>query len=218
MISNPHLQAIRYFNYVMDDIRKLFDFHPKIKNGVEEYGNKLFGSDRSHKMCVHVRRGDFVKHELLETRQDFLIPAMETVRKFLSKKYSTKNISLVFITNEEKFVDSLEYPKQHYLKIYRPNLAFRGAIMYFGTKYCDSLLMSAGGSTFSEWIGLLMPEGKDVFYNRRIYKYSAMDMGVDHIDYERFPKHWNILDLIRKNNTVVIDNRWNFEKYNKPNL
>ena len=202
----------------MDDIRQLFEFHPKIKTEVEGYGNELFGSDTSHKTCVHVRRGDFIEHKLLETRKEFLIPAMQTVREFILQKYSVQNVSLIFITDDEKFVDSLKYPKKDYFQVYHPKLRSRGAVLHFGARYCDSLLISTSGSTFASWIGLLMSEGKDVFYHRRFFKNITADMGGDYFDYERFPKHWNILELIGKNNTAVIDNRWNFEKYNKPNL
>ena len=218
MVNHGYLQAHRYFNYVMDDIRQLFEFHPKIKAQVEEYGSQLFQSDKlSHKMCVHVRRSDFLKHRLLETRTDFLIPAMSTVRDFLWQKYLQQNISLIFITDDKKFVDSLEFQGDDYFEIYHPQLPSRGAVLYFGIRYCDSLLKSASGSTFASWIGFLMPEGKDIFYNRRVFKNISEDIGQDYIDYERFPKHWNILELV-KNNTVVIDNRWNYERYNKPNL
>ncbi|KAE9546967.1 hypothetical protein FO519_009821 [Halicephalobus sp. NKZ332] len=186
IINHGYLQAVRYFTYVMDEIRQLFDFHPKVKAQVEEYGNKLFISDNSsHKMCVHIRRGDFLRHRLLETEKEFLVPAMAT--------------------------------KDDYFNIYRPKLRSRAEVMYFGVRYCDSLLKSASGSTFSTWIGLLMPEGKDIFYNRRMFKNRNEDIGKEYIDYERFPKHWNILELNASNKTVVIDNRWNFERYRKPN-
>ena len=218
MIGHRYLQGIRYFSYVMEDIRQLFDFHPKVKAQVEEYGNQLFEFDKSsHKMCIHVRRSDFLKHRLLETRTEFLIPAMSTVRNFIIQKYPEKNVSVIFITDNERFVDSLEFPQEKYVNVYRPQLPSRGAVLYFGIRYCDSLLKSASGSTFASWIGLLMPEGKDIFYNRRVFKNISEDMGTDYIDYERFPEHWNILELV-ENNTVVIDNRWNYERYNKPNL
>ncbi|KAE9547876.1 hypothetical protein FO519_008913 [Halicephalobus sp. NKZ332] len=131
MVNHGYLQGVRYFSYVMNEIRQLFDFHPKVKTQVEEYGNQLFISDTvSHKMCVHIRR------------------------------------------------------EEDYFNIYRPNLHSRAEVMYFGIRYCDSLLNSASGSTFSTWIGLLMPEEKDVFYNRRVFKDISEDIGKDYIDYE----------------------------------
>lgn len=165
-------------------------------------------------MCVHIRRNDFVRHRFLETRVEFLVPAMATVRKFLLDKYYGKPISLVFFTDDEKFVDALDFPKKDYVKVYRPQLPNRGAVLYFGIKYCNSLLKSASGSTFASWIGLLMPEGNDVFYHRRVFEDINDDRGPDHLDYEKYPKHWNILEIDERTNTVVIDNRWNFERYN----
>ncbi|KAE9547432.1 hypothetical protein FO519_009356, partial [Halicephalobus sp. NKZ332] len=202
VINHGYIHGIRYFSHIMNDIHQLFEFHPKIKDQVEEYGTQLFISDKfSHKMCVHIRRNDFITHRLLETRPEFLIPAMSTVRNFISKKYPKKNISLIVIGDDEKFVDKLEFPRHDYLNIYRPILPSRGAAMYFGIRYCDSLLNSASGSTFSTWIGLLMPEGKDVFYNRRVFKNISEDMGTDYVDYERHSKNWNILELDEKSGT-----------------
>ena len=203
-IGALHPRAFKYFGHAMDDIRKLFDFHPKIKTEVEEYGNKLFGSDRSHKMCVHIRRGDFVTHPTLrETTSEFLVPAMAVVREFLSKKYSTQNISLIFFTDDEKFVDSLKYPKENYFKIYRPKLPSRGAIIHFGARYCDSFLMSTSSSTFAAWIALLIPEGKNIFYNRRASRKTTKYIGHNYTDY-KFPAYWNALEFEDSNNTVFI--------------
>ena len=205
MIDTAQPLSLKYFNHVMDDIRKLFDFHPKMKGEVEKYGNKLFGSDTSHKACVHIRRNDFVTHDFLgETKTEFLIPAMATVRTFLLKKYYTQNISLVFFTDDESFVDSLKYPQKDYFKVYRPDLPSRGAVMYFGTRYCDSLLMSAGGSTFGAWIGYLMPDGKDVFYSQHFRKGNMTYSGRRRVNEHRYPKHWNSLELNKKNKTVLI--------------
>ena len=207
MIDSAQPLSIKYFSHVMEEIRMLFDFHPKIKTEVEEYGNKLFGSDTSHKACIHIRRNDFVTHDFLgETKAEFLIPAMAAVRAFVIKKYSIQNVSLVFFTDDEKFVDSLKYPKDKYFKVYRPNLPSRGPVMYFGTRYCDSLLMSAGGSTFGAWIGYLMPEKKDIFYNQHHRKGNMKYSGRRTNDGHRYPKHWNALELNEKNKTVVIIN------------
>ena len=205
MLDNQHPRRSSYFLNAMDDVRQLFAFHPKLNAEVEDYGTGLFKSDVSHKMCVHIRTTDFVNHAILqETKVEFLIPAMETVKNFLSQKYSTRNISLMFIADNETFVDSLEFPNNHYYKIYRPQLPSRGAVMCFGATYCDSLLISAGASTFASWIGFLMPKEKDIFYNRRTYKNSPKYNRKRPVSHYRFPKYWHGLELDEKNNTVFL--------------
>ena len=202
--NNP--RKFSHFGYVMDDIRQLFDFHPKIKTEVEDYGNKLFKSDTSHKMCVHIRRTDFIKHpSIRETTKEFLIPAMRAVREYILQKYSLQNISLIFFTDDEEFVDSLEFPKDDYFKVYRPQLPSRGAVLHFASKYCDSLIISAGSSTFAAWMGLLMSKEKDIFYNRlssKKYKYNEVPL----VPNERLPKYWKMLELDEDNKIVFVIN------------
>ncbi|KAE9546214.1 hypothetical protein FO519_010574, partial [Halicephalobus sp. NKZ332] len=207
--------SYKYFHPVKDHIRELFNFHPKIKDTVEVYGAKLFANDMdSHKMCVHIRRGDFIEHELLETRSDFLVPAMTTVKNFIFEKYPEKNISLVFLTNDWEFVNSLDFDESGFLKIYCPKIKSRGENMYFGSRFCDSILLSSSGSTFGFWIAYLMPDSSLVFYNGQIDKVRGSgNFSKEYVDYDGFPKDWNILELDKRKKIVTIDNRWFFEKF-----
>lgn len=165
------------------------------------------------KLCAHVRRGDLIKHELLETKSDFLIPAMETVRTFISQKTQRK-ISLIFLTSDWDFVNSLNFSKSKFHEIYHPKLESRSADMYFGIRYCDSILLSASGSTFGFWIAYLMPDNSLIFYNGQMEDLRGKGKyPKDFVDYDGYPKNWNILELNRNNNTVEIDNRWYFEKF-----
>ena len=213
-MKGNYFQSYKYFHRVKQDIRKIFDFHENVKSSVETYGNNLFQNDtESLKLCVHVRRGDLIKHNLLETRADFLIPAMDTVKNFISNRTQQK-ISLIFLTTDWKFVNSLNFSKSGFHKIYYPNLESRSSDMYFGIRHCNSILLSASGSTFGFWIAYLMPEESLVFYNGQIEdargqrKYSK-----DLVDYDGYPKNWNILEFNKNKNVVEIDNRWYFEKF-----
>uniref|UniRef100_A0A914E3F4 Galectin n=1 Tax=Acrobeloides nanus TaxID=290746 RepID=A0A914E3F4_9BILA len=89
----------------------------------------------------------------------------------------------------------------------------RGEDLCFGIHYCDSLIISAAGSTFAWWIGYLKKSDGPVFYNSQITKPSDdfnLYMSKKIFDYEGFPKEW--IRLALNNNSIVVDNKWFYEK------
>src|SRR3569833_2739001 len=89
----------------------------------------------------------------------------------------------------------------------------RGEDLCFGIHYCDSLIISAAGSTFAWWIGYLKKSDGPVFYNSQITKPSDdfnLYMSKKIFDYDGYPKEW--IRLALNNNSIVVDNKWFYEK------
>ena len=89
----------------------------------------------------------------------------------------------------------------------------RGEDLCFGIHYCDSLIISASGSTFAWWIGYLKKSDGPVFYNSQITKPSDdfnVYMSKQIFDYEIFPKEW--IRLALNNDSIVVDSKWFYEK------
>jgi hypothetical protein len=56
------LQSYKYFHPYKNDLKKLMQCSPKLKNESQIEAKKIWSNDSSsHKVCVHIRRGDFVK-------------------------------------------------------------------------------------------------------------------------------------------------------------
>lgn len=72
---------------------------------------------------------------------------------------------------------------------------------------CDSMLLTASGSTFGWWMAYLLAEEKqsNVYYNIQASK--DMTFGKDVYDYDSYLPEWNRLRLLA-NGTVVPEPRW----------
>uniref|UniRef100_A0A914Y6E3 L-Fucosyltransferase n=1 Tax=Panagrolaimus superbus TaxID=310955 RepID=A0A914Y6E3_9BILA len=213
ILNGNFLQSFKYFNDRKAEIRHFFEFDEIIKKSVEEKGKNIFGNDIFHKLCIHIRRGDFIKHEQLESREEFVEPAI----RFLHQNFTQKglsNISLIFLGTDHAFIKNLKFNQSLFNSVYHPILKSRGEDMYFGIRYCNTLLITASGSTFAWWIGYLMPEGSQIFYNTQIGKNRTYPK--DYYDFDIFPSDWNMLELNRSSKVVELDNRWHYERFAWP--
>uniref|UniRef100_A0A914PQF7 Alpha-1,2-fucosyltransferase n=1 Tax=Panagrolaimus davidi TaxID=227884 RepID=A0A914PQF7_9BILA len=170
-------------------------------------------NDSSHKLCVHIRRGDFIQHEQLESRAEFVEPSIPFLHKNLTQK-GISNISLILLGTDHAFIKNLKFNQSNFKSVYHPILKSRGEDMHFGIKYCNTLLITASGSTFAWWIGYLMPEGSQIFYNGQIGKNRTYPK--DYYDFDMFPSYWNMLELNRSTKTIQLDNRWHYERFAWP--
>uniref|UniRef100_A0A914CWE3 Uncharacterized protein n=1 Tax=Acrobeloides nanus TaxID=290746 RepID=A0A914CWE3_9BILA len=88
----------------------------------------------------------------------------------------------------------------------------RGEDHCFGTHYCNSIIISAGGSTFAWWIGYLKKLDGPVFYNTMITKPSSDDnlyFNKKKFDYDGYPREW--IRLALNYGSIVEDSKWFFE-------
>lgn len=85
-IKGNLLQCYKFFNKFRNEIRELYECEASILKNVTNLARTMFKNDKNFKLCSHVRRGDFVKDRLLETRAEFMEPAVEYARNFLKVK------------------------------------------------------------------------------------------------------------------------------------
>uniref|UniRef100_A0A1I8BFW6 Uncharacterized protein n=1 Tax=Meloidogyne hapla TaxID=6305 RepID=A0A1I8BFW6_MELHA len=122
----PPPQIHELFKNLKNEVKELFLFSNKIRIIVDKYINEIFSNNSSHKLCIHTRLGDFGPPEN---------PRHHPSRKDFSEE-STK-----FVFNEIK-------PK----RVFIPKDMPRGQDIYFSTKVCNSLIITASVSTFGWWI------------------------------------------------------------------
>uniref|UniRef100_A0A7E4ZZI9 L-Fucosyltransferase n=1 Tax=Panagrellus redivivus TaxID=6233 RepID=A0A7E4ZZI9_PANRE len=214
IMDGNYYQSYKYFNAFKEEILAMFEFGPKINAAVRTYVSQLFGFDKFHKLCVHIRRGDFLGHQHLESRTDFIVPAVSRVFEFLHNESHFNDLSLVFIGVEANFWNALNVThnfKPYFNNIYMAKLASRGEDLAFGSTYCDSLLISASGSTFAWWMAYLGKPTMAVFYNGQVNKHR--NHSKDYHDYDMFPPEWHKLELNRTTRKVRFEKQWNFELF-----
>uniref|UniRef100_A0A914DY47 Uncharacterized protein n=1 Tax=Acrobeloides nanus TaxID=290746 RepID=A0A914DY47_9BILA len=113
---------------------------------------QLFKKDSSHKLCVHVRRGDF-KSFGGETTEEFVLGSVDYATAYLKNKLNVKKSSIVIMGDDQDFIKNVSRKLEH--KTYIPKNTSRGEDICFAIHNCNSLIISAGSSTFGWWIGYL---------------------------------------------------------------
>ncbi|KAI6181809.1 hypothetical protein M3Y98_00869000 [Aphelenchoides besseyi] len=207
-ISGGFLQSFKFFHPFKPDIRRLFEFGPGVRSLVADYAVALFGDDSSHKLCVHTRVGDFKKHFLLESRLNFTNSAIKFVHKQLRK--TVPKMSIVFIGADKDFNTKVRVPKKIFQQRYIIDGLSAFEDLHLGSTYCDSLLLTASGSTFGFWIGYLMSEDKQnrIFYNIETAKNKGFCKNSN--DYDTFLPQWKRVREL-KNGSLILEKRWHVD-------
>ena len=105
----------------------------------------------------------------------------------------TSDISLTVFGNDASFIKNLSLDRIIHQNTYYPKAKKRGEDLCFGINYCDSMVLTASGSTFGWWMSYLMKPEANVFYNSQITDFSNHSKDV--YDYDLFPKHWHMLTI-----------------------
>ncbi|KAI6212452.1 hypothetical protein M3Y94_00025800 [Aphelenchoides besseyi] len=128
----------------------------------------------------------------------------------LQNRFGDHLISAVLIGQDRDFLKKIYIPHESFKTKYTIENLNRAEEIYFGSAHCDSLLLTASGSTFGWWMGYLMPENQQdrIFYNIQASK--DLKFGKDVYDYDSFPPEWKRLTLI-DNYTVAYEPRWRYQ-------
>ncbi|KAL7070311.1 hypothetical protein ACQ4LE_010598, partial [Meloidogyne hapla] len=172
------------FKNVKNQVKELYSFSYKIRTIVNKYINEIFSNDISHKLCIYTRLGDFgsLSAQHRRSRKDFSEESTKFV--FNEIKREDKEISLILLGADKEFLSELEFDGIKPKKVFIPKDMPRGQDIYFSTKICNSLIITASASTFGWWIGFLLDD-----INSKIYFYDDFD---ERSLYQRkdFPSEW----------------------------
>uniref|UniRef100_A0A7E4W8S7 L-Fucosyltransferase n=1 Tax=Panagrellus redivivus TaxID=6233 RepID=A0A7E4W8S7_PANRE len=216
VLDGNHYESYKYFHPFRDEIRVMFEFGPKLLTAVDAYASKLFGKDKSHKLCAHIQRGGLLQQSNLESRSNFVVGAVLRIVEFLYTQYHIEALSLVFIGIKDDFYNTLNVPRYidpHFGHTYKAYLNDSGEELAFGATHCDSFLITASGSTFAWWMAYLGNSERPVFYNGQVSK--ARNHSKDYHDYDMFPPEWHKMEYDKTIDDVVFKKLWNFELFNR---
>ncbi|KAH7727066.1 Protein Y5H2B.1 [Aphelenchoides avenae] len=112
-LSTEYLHSYKFFDAYRKGIMDLFDFGDTIKREVASFvAHGLPNFESRHKMCVHVRRGDFVRHRFLESTKENVEAIVEYALKHVKEKNQT-DVVAILLGEEEAFFNTLNLTGLH---------------------------------------------------------------------------------------------------------
>uniref|UniRef100_A0A7E4VP59 L-Fucosyltransferase n=1 Tax=Panagrellus redivivus TaxID=6233 RepID=A0A7E4VP59_PANRE len=210
-VAGDYMQSYKFFHPYRDEIRRIFECGLPVKLSVENFAKNVFLNDNSFKLCAHIRRGDFIGDIMLESKEDFTVPALKYALDDLKSK-GHHNVSMLFIGNDHPFVANLPIKNHGFHQIYMPESRSRGEDMCLGINHCDAMVMTASGSTFGWWIAYLMKPGAPIYYNSQIT--DNADFTKDVHDFDIFPPDWTMLTV--KDGVAVKETQWWHQRRGQP--
>ncbi|KAI6198829.1 putative glycosyltransferase C06E1.7 [Aphelenchoides besseyi] len=183
-----------------DDVKQLtkYDSHSYLK----VTGNILQSYKYFHQYKPEIR----ALFEFSPSLKDYKRHIASILRSY-KERLQNSSISVVLLGQDNDFLKKIKTPKELFYKKYKVENLNRAGEIHFGSTYCDSLLLTASGSTFGFWIAYLLPEERQnfIFYNYQASKNKTF--GKDLYDFDSYPSEWNRLRLIAED-TIVYEHRW----------
>ncbi|KAF7629908.1 hypothetical protein Mgra_00009097 [Meloidogyne graminicola] len=137
-----------------------------------------------YRLCVHTHRDDYIEIGQASTL-NFVEGSIKYAMKWLKSNKIT-NIAIVLFGTDKNFLYEVEGEEGHI--IYMPLINNNSINLYFGLKYCNSLIITASCSPIAWWMGYLIQKKKfsNIYYNN-CNGYCKCN-GRNVLDY--FPNNW----------------------------
>uniref|UniRef100_A0A915CZR6 Uncharacterized protein n=1 Tax=Ditylenchus dipsaci TaxID=166011 RepID=A0A915CZR6_9BILA len=119
VIKGRYLQAHKFFQPIVPEIRNLFSINPSLRAAVDSYKKE----DENHKICIHTRQGDFVALGT-HSKLNYTEFALNHVFDLQSKRYSSA--SIILLGEEKSFLEKIRYDKKKIKHVYIPRELSRG--------------------------------------------------------------------------------------------
>ncbi|WKX91463.1 hypothetical protein Q1695_009921 [Nippostrongylus brasiliensis] len=158
-----YAQNVRYFEYMISEIRQLLEFSPSVAEEGKEVLQRLAMSN-GEAMCAHIRRTDFVD---LNVASDFHSSVDDIV-----SIASQQNLSKFLIFGDDadfmrRMTDNID---SRLNTIGKTRALFsrhwEGIDFYLASQACGAILITAPTSTFGWWLAFFVQNQNAVFYSR----------------------------------------------------
>lgn len=187
-LKDVYLQSFKYFRNISDEIRSSILF---LSESISKIGrNGLLGgvslSTTNHRLCVHIRRGDFIASSLhMESRENFTVWA---VRHVIDEKLKGENVTVILFGNDR--IWSLKITEKYFnstrMQGYVTNTisSTTPAVDFAFVRHnCDSVILTASASTFGWWSAFLAGPQKNIYYNSVFSKPNGVERELNATDF-----------------------------------
>jgi hypothetical protein len=198
-LSGNYLQSFKFFDKYKSEVIKLFSFTDDDIAVTDKIAMETFQNDSNHKICVHIRRGDYTSEASihLPSTENFTKASVLYVREKLLKE--RKNSTVALLGDDRSWAKTL-FAKEAWARV--PNETARPTTDYaFVTRHCQTVILSASASTFGFWSAYLS-SAENIYYNVDFAKSDTLKNEFTPNDV--FPPTWISLSLTSTNNTNVI--------------
>ncbi|CAJ0960937.1 unnamed protein product, partial [Mesorhabditis belari] len=190
-----YMQSYFYFNtaFTRDELVDLLRFHDDDKKVARlELVEAKYNINSTHNVCVHIRRGDFVRSTLHQhSTEEFTAESIRFGVEY-AKTQTNRTVTAVLLGNdlpwEKKLIQTLgDLPYPVLAAKQNPDHWPPHIDWIFAQIYCDTVILTASASTYGWWLGYLS-RGDQVLYNAIYSKKNGVEREMDE---EKFwPKHW----------------------------
>ncbi|KAH7698788.1 Protein F31F4.17 [Aphelenchoides avenae] len=110
-LSSEYLQSYKFFQPYRKEIISLFEFGYTMREEADDYAaTTLPNTNERHALCIHIRRGDFIRHSNLESTKEFVEAAVEFVVTRETEKNASTKFQAILLGQDEGFMKSLIFP------------------------------------------------------------------------------------------------------------
>jgi hypothetical protein len=193
-LSGYYLQSFKYFDKHKADVLKLLTFTEEDIATTDRIAKETFKYDTNHKLCVHIRRGDYLKSRMhRHTTEDFTKASVSYVREKLLK--AGINSTVAFLGDDRPWAKAL-FVNETWAHV--PERTNRITTDYaFVARHCQTVILTASASSFGFWAAYL--SSADVYYNVD-FSISALLANQFTLN-DVFPPKWKSISI---NNTTHI--------------
>ncbi|KAF1754372.1 hypothetical protein GCK72_020933 [Caenorhabditis remanei] len=178
-----------------------------LKESPAEFPGLPKSDGRTHVMCVHVRRGDFLGVGFQASDAHFIKNAVEYIKEKENTKKPLKTV--VYFGDDPEFMKSIF----NGTKLAKDNLSKNATYvisqnlpsddMLYSKSNCEVFLLSASHSTFGWWLGYFSINNKVYYMDMRVNYVGAYKDGKVNIkDY--FLASWTPLKFANDNSTIIV--------------
>uniref|UniRef100_A0A7E4VDA9 L-Fucosyltransferase n=1 Tax=Panagrellus redivivus TaxID=6233 RepID=A0A7E4VDA9_PANRE len=191
-IAGNYIQSYKYFDGYQSDIKRIFTCQSTVtldKRYVLDFHWRNEWHKKTHNLCVHTRRGDFLGIPFFRaSSKQFTDPAVKTVLQTITSSNQSK-VNVIYFGDDPQFVNGLYRSPQKGVKYFDMHKLQLTDVeeLCFGIQNCDTVLLTATGSTFGWWLAYLHKKDGNVYYDGILSNYKVHGWNIN--DY--VPSNWH---------------------------
>uniref|UniRef100_A0A7E4ZUA6 L-Fucosyltransferase n=1 Tax=Panagrellus redivivus TaxID=6233 RepID=A0A7E4ZUA6_PANRE len=166
-LSSSYVQGYKFFDEYKPFLKNVFQCAPNVVQHTREVAEKANWNLTQHNFCVNTRRGDFVSiPHYRHSSKYFSNPATEFVLDILQQKTSS-HVNVIYSSDDAAFTKGLYNESRNGTTfIDSSDLKFnKYESLCFLIHNCDSVLLTATGTTFGWWFAYLKEKPGDIYYD-----------------------------------------------------